>query len=73
MTKKDLIINAFRTCTSVGQESITKNDILKMAQKSYSSISPATVGWVISFLVSLGFIIKTGTGPNGANMYQRIK
>mgnify|MGYP001118137471 CR=1 FL=1 len=75
MKKRDLIIGAFLSRFPVGKDNITKGDIFKAAKMMDKSISPATVGWIIYLLLEkkLGYMIKTGKGKNGENLYKRIK
>ena len=74
MSKKNTIIDDFLSMFSVGQENITKGDIFRAAQSKDSNINSATVGWVISIvLIAFGYLVKTGKGAHGANLYKRIK
>lgn len=74
MKKRDVIIGAFLSLFSIGEDNITKGDIFKAAKSKDKNISEATVGWVIYlFLEKMGYIIKTGKGKNGENLYKRMK
>lgn len=69
----NLAVRVLQELTEVGQQNITKHDILKKMQKLDSSVEDGyVIGRAIFNLVVEGYLNKTGKKGN-ANLYERIK
>lgn len=68
-----LAIRALTENTKVGQQGITKHDILVMMQSLDTSVKDGyVVGRAISHLINEGYLKQTGKKGN-ANVYERKK
>lgn len=77
MNKKETylkaMLEAVKISTKIGQDGITKHDILVMSQKVDSSIKDGECfGRLIGDLVKMAILVKTGKKGN-ANTYKRIQ
>ena len=74
MSKKNTIIDAFLSMFSVGQENITKEIFLGLLKvKILILIQQPSDGSISIVLIAFGYLVKTGKGAHGANLYKRIK